>query len=170
MASRLVKKTSKYWQLISKTGFKVNANIRPFSIPGYRLPTILKKRRYGATAKQVEHNLVSVNFLGHTIWVHRHIYHQLRRVERDIRTFEKKHKKRKYYPKVIETWCWRLVRGGRTLSNHSFGTAIDIDPAQNWMGTNNCNIPHYVITAFTNHRFRWGGNYRGRLDNMHFEG
>lgn len=63
----------------------------------------------------------------------------------------------------------RKVRGSRTKwSNHAYGAAIDINAAENAMGTAG-NMPQAVIDAFCRQRAMWGGWYRGRKDPMHFE-
>lgn len=69
----------------------------------------------------------------------------------------------------------RFVRGSTTLlSNHSFGSAFDINYAWNKLGV----IPTLVgqrgsvrelVTAANRHGFYWGGHYATRKDGMHFE-
>jgi peptidoglycan hydrolase-like protein with peptidoglycan-binding domain len=80
---------------------------------------------------------------------------------------------------LIETWSGsyypRLVRGSSSsLSNHSFGTAFDINVA--WNGLNI--IPPIVgkkgsvralVPLANQHGFYWGGHFNSRLDGMHFE-
>lgn len=64
----------------------------------------------------------------------------------------------------------RYVRGSTTKwSNHAYGAAIDINAEQNGFGTGHGNMPQPVIDAFKRQGFRWGGDYRGRTDPMHFE-
>lgn len=69
----------------------------------------------------------------------------------------------------------RMVRGSATkLSNHSWGTAFDINAPQNWLGTKPAKIGQKgsllklvpIANAFG---FFWGGHYQSRLDGMHFE-
>jgi peptidoglycan hydrolase-like protein with peptidoglycan-binding domain len=68
----------------------------------------------------------------------------------------------------------RKIRGGSTLSNHAYGTAIDINA--NWnglgrtpagLGATGC-LRKLVPIA---HKFGiyWGGNFASRPDGMHFE-
>jgi hypothetical protein len=69
----------------------------------------------------------------------------------------------------------RPIRGSKTtLSNHASGTAIDLNSARHPLG---------AVNTFTNAQesairkqlkvyegaIRWGGDYRGRKDEMHFE-
>lgn len=68
------------------------------------------------------------------------------------------------------TYNPRKVRGSRTKwSNHAFGAAIDIDAEHNGFGTGHGRMPQFVIDAFKRQGARWGGDYHGRTDPMHFE-
>ncbi len=72
-----------------------------------------------------------------------------------------------YYP--------RFIRGNRTrLSNHSYGTAFDINVRSNGLGK----IPpakgkpgsvRELVPIANDFGFFWGGHYRNRKDGMHFE-
>lgn len=63
----------------------------------------------------------------------------------------------------------RKIRGSDTKwSNHAYGAAIDINAEQNGMFTEG-NIPPVMIAAFKSEGARWGGDYHGRKDPMHFE-
>jgi len=72
--------------------------------------------------------------------------------------------------------CWgfanRAIRGSNRPSNHSWGLAIDLDAPSNPM-TNNPSARHtigsYASGLAAEHGFRWGGDYVGRKDYMHFE-
>lgn len=64
----------------------------------------------------------------------------------------------------------RYVRGSTTKwSNHAYGAAIDINAEQNGFGTGHGNMPQPVIDAFKRQGARWGGDYKGRTDPMHYE-
>jgi hypothetical protein len=64
----------------------------------------------------------------------------------------------------------RKVRGSDTKwSNHAFGAAIDINAEENGFNTGHGTMPQPVINAFKRQGARWGGDYRGRTDPMHFE-
>lgn len=70
----------------------------------------------------------------------------------------------------------RPIRGSRTTSNHASGTAIDLDAALHPLGTQpSANFGKEQLTAIRrivnacNGVVRWGGDYHGRKDGMHFE-
>lgn len=64
---------------------------------------------------------------------------------------------------------YRLIRGSSALSNHSFGIAIDIAPSGNALGVTKGKMPPFAVKAFKDVGARWGGDYKGRKDWMHFE-
>jgi hypothetical protein len=69
----------------------------------------------------------------------------------------------------------RLVRGSDTvLSNHSWGTAVDLNAPENWLGRQPAKIGQKgclleLVPIFNKYGFFWGGHYKRRLDGMHFE-
>lgn len=64
----------------------------------------------------------------------------------------------------------RYIRGSTTKwSNHAYGAAIDLNAEDNGFGKGRGTIPQPVIDAFKRQGARWGGDYRGRTDPMHFE-
>lgn len=71
--------------------------------------------------------------------------------------------------KCAGTYNPRKVRGSATKwSNHAFGAAIDLNAEENGFNAKST-IPLPVIAAFKKQGARWGGDYRGRKDPMHFE-
>ncbi len=80
---------------------------------------------------------------------------------------------------------YRTVTGGKSLSKHAYGFAIDINPVQNPYikgnivlppnvvydthkpGTLTCNSP--VVKTFINLGWTWGGNWESLKDYQHFE-
>lgn len=89
---------------------------------------------------------------------------------------------------VLDDWgvAYRLVRGSATdLSNHASGTAVDVNATRHPLGKTG--TWHYrirfgarrrwagvVVNAFLKRpvfggAIRWGRNYHGRRDEMHFE-
>ena len=61
----------------------------------------------------------------------------------------------------------RFIAGTTTLSNHAFGLAFDIDPAQNARGTVG-QMDRGVVAVFEKWGFTWGGTW-SYTDPMHFE-
>jgi hypothetical protein len=81
--------------------------------------------------------------------------------------------------KHVRTWNGsfvpRFIRGSRSrLSNHSWGTAFDLNVQWNSLGSQGAlkgqvgSVRELALTA-CEHGFYWGGWYRTRLDLMHFE-
>ena len=66
----------------------------------------------------------------------------------------------------------RGTEGSGTISNHGSGTAIDINAEKHPLGAVDT-IPTYkkaaVIAKATSLGLRWGGEYKNRKDEMHFE-
>lgn len=72
------------------------------------------------------------------------------------------------------SWVPRLVRGGTTLSNHCFGSALDVNTTWNRLGA----VPalrgekgsvRELVQIANKHGFWWGGHFASRADGMHFE-
>jgi len=75
----------------------------------------------------------------------------------------------------LDDWgyAFRQTRGSdRILSNHASGTAIDLNAIKHPLGKSNTfnkdqrNIINLLITKYG---LAWGGNYKKRKDDMHFE-
>jgi hypothetical protein len=70
-------------------------------------------------------------------------------------------------------YAFRMTRGSdKVLSNHSSGTAVDLNALKHLLGKSNtfnkeqCNIITLLITKYG---LAWGGHYKKRKDEMHFE-
>ena len=76
---------------------------------------------------------------------------------------------------ALDDWgyCFRNVRGTTDkLSNHSSGTAIDLNATKHPLGKIGTFPPEKVpmIRALAKkYGLKWGGDYKGRADEMHFE-
>lgn len=72
----------------------------------------------------------------------------------------------------LKTWdgCFniRKIRGGNLPSLHSWGLAIDVNAFENGLGQQSKLSPEFV-KCFTDAGFDWGGNFKSRLDPMHFQ-
>lgn len=81
------------------------------------------------------------------------------------------------YPGGLDDWAYayRPVRGySSSLSNHSSGTAIDLNATDHPLGVDGTfSAPEERAIgrrlAMYDGAIRWGGAYRGRKDEMHFE-
>jgi hypothetical protein len=70
-------------------------------------------------------------------------------------------------------YCYRMVRGTTDkLSNHSSGSAIDVNAAKHPLGKigtfESSKVPMIQALA-RKYGLRWGGDYINRKDEMHFE-
>lgn len=79
---------------------------------------------------------------------------------------------------ALDDWGYaeRPIRGGAELSNHASGTAIDLNATRWPLGASpsvNLSAEQIAtvrrIVAVTGGVVRWGGDYSGRKDPMHFE-
>lgn len=75
----------------------------------------------------------------------------------------------------LDDWgyAYRPVRGQTTgLSNHASGTAIDLNATKHPLGKENTFTGVQVIRLrelVKKYGLRWGGSYKSRKDEMHFE-
>jgi hypothetical protein len=79
---------------------------------------------------------------------------------------------------IIVGGCWgwfvKEIEGGSSISNHASGTAIDYNAPKHPMGVyNTYSTPAKnkiaEILNYLEGTVRWGGNYSGRPDDMHWE-
>lgn len=76
---------------------------------------------------------------------------------------------------TLDDWgyAYRPVRGQTTgLSNHASGTAIDINASKHPLAKAHTFTPVQEVTLqalVKKYGLRWGGNYKERKDDMHFE-
>jgi len=70
-------------------------------------------------------------------------------------------------------YCYRMIRGSTDkLSNHSSGTALDLNATQHPLGKagtfDAAKVPMIQALA-KKYGLKWGGDYVNRKDEMHFE-
>ena len=76
---------------------------------------------------------------------------------------------------ALDDWgyAFRMVRGSEdSLSNHSSGTAIDLNAASHRLGavgTFEAGKVPMIRALAKKYGLRWGGDYQNRKDEMHFE-
>jgi hypothetical protein len=113
-------------------------------------------------------NIVAIEFLGRTMFVHRAARAHFLRLER---LFEARAPE--YASAValgeLDDWSYenRNVRGDESKSNHAFGIAIDVNSLTNPLGTTG-DMPEVVVRQWEAEGGDWGGDW-GRPDPMHFE-
>lgn len=66
------------------------------------------------------------------------------------------------------SYVFRAMRGGKSLSMHSYGCALDFDPARNGLGNKTPAMDRRVIEEFEREGWEWGGHW-SRPDGMHFQ-
>ena len=75
----------------------------------------------------------------------------------------------------LDDWgfAFRMTRGSdKVLSNHSSGTAVDLNALKHPLGKSNTFTKHQTNTIqllIVKYGLSWGGNYKRRKDEMHFE-
>jgi replication initiation and membrane attachment protein DnaB len=75
----------------------------------------------------------------------------------------------------LDDWgfAFRMTRGSeKILSNHSSGTAIDLNAIKHPLGKSNTfnkDQRNTINLLITKYGLTWGGNYKRRKDDMHFE-
>ena len=76
---------------------------------------------------------------------------------------------------ALDDWgyCFRMVRGTTDkLSNHSSGTAIDLNASKHPLskvGTFPVEKVPMIRALAKKYGLKWGGDYKSRADEMHFE-
>lgn len=73
-----------------------------------------------------------------------------------------------YNPISSGGYNYRNIRGGNQLSQHAFGTAIDLNSLTNPRGQSATDIPQAAELA-KKWGLEWGGNWQSNPDPMHFE-
>ena len=112
--------------------------------------------------------LVQYNFFGNIIPIHELVVPYLDNIQKEIKA-----QKINYNFSDVTSFNIRQKRGGGGTSLHSWGIAIDINPATNPQKRTydppQYDIPGKVIEIFKNNGFFWGGDWPGERDPMHFE-
>ena len=106
---------------------------------------------------------------GRQVKVHRAALPAFRQVRQNL--IEQAAQGRIYQVHAVGSFNPRTVSGEYQISRHAFGTAIDINPAQNPYRRNGpliTNMPTWYVNAWKSAGFCWGGDWRGEKDAMHF--
>jgi hypothetical protein len=130
----------------------------------------------GRNNEQVQRFMVNINFMGANLRVNKLIAPYLTEAEARIKA-----RGIDFHCKQEQCSCqnWRPIRGGEVLSNHSWGVAVDLNSIDNpWQpnlkgnnhgGKMKNSIPPEVVEIMKDVGFRWGGEWDGPADPMHFE-
>ena len=119
-------------------------------------------------ARFEKRNIVEIDFLGRTMFVHRAASRHFLRL---ARLFEARAPE--YAAAValgeLDDWSYenRAVRGEENKSNHAFGLAVDVNALANPLGTVG-DMPEEVVRQWEAEGGEWGGDW-SRPDPMHFE-
>lgn len=176
--------------LLSSFGFNKSTAIeKPSDQPAKTYNFQSKERNYsdkinqdwlmqhvGRNNEQVQSKLVPINFMGANLRVCKYIAPYLAEAEARIKA-----KGIDFHCKQEQCSCqnWRPIRGGTSLSNHSWGVAVDLNSIDNpWQpdlkgnqhgGKMKNAMPPEVVEIMKDVGFRWGGDWNGPADPMHFE-
>ncbi len=143
--------------------------------PGRIRYELFFKKMYGYSSSEVSKNLVSVKWVDGTSVDFSSINgasDSLVKVAADLISLGDQYMK--YLHNIGGTFNWRVIAGTTRLSNHSFGTAIDISTKYShywkWQAdlTYHNSIPIEIVEIFEKHGFIWGGKWY-HYDTMHFE-
>ena len=75
-----------------------------------------------------------------------------------------------YNPTSSGGFNYRPIRGNpNKLSQHAFGTAIDVSAEENPLGGGKSNLPANTAELARKWGLEWGGTWKNRPDPMHFE-
>ena len=146
--------------------------------------------KFGRTEEKVKKQLVNVNILGKSYPVHKKAKDAFEKVAAAISSSPDSNVKNyKITEEASGTFNWRCqmtlkkiepspkppeCKGGRAMSIHSWGLAIDINPKRNPFEKRKegkaCtkDIPDEVIKIFKDNGFEWGGEFSS-CDTMHFQ-
>lgn len=154
--------------------------------------TLVQNFLYQAyTQKQIEPQIITIEFLDWKVRVHKKIKEPLLNIDKKIRELALKNSEVDKFlklPTVITGYNWREVRDNENRSSHSWGISIDIVPKKYgskqiyWKWTQDFYHdgwitypikkrwmpPEEVISIFESEGFIWGGKW-DIWDNMHFE-
>jgi len=134
-----------------------------------RISNAARYLKYGLTQKAVAKRLVWVNLFGHRVALHQAVAGRYAAWEADVRAWERVHGLKAWQPRVVQTFCWRLMRGSKSRSLHSWALGPDFDPATNGQGSHKTDIPDYVRVLARHNGIMPGYDFKSSPDPMHFE-
>ena len=108
---------------------------------------------------------------GHVLRVHERMLPALELVASNLAAEQAKGNYYAIRPQHTYGFAPRTVAGKYSLSNHAFGTAIDINSTTNPYSASNTlitDMPAWFVKAWTDAGFCWGGDWVNIKDPMHF--
>lgn len=163
---------------------KGNINEKLLTDAGRIRNELFFKKMYGATREAVVKNLVNVvwcpKLVNQTLQFSKinNAHLALKAISDEL---DKHPEWKKYLSGIGGTFNWRLIKGTKRLSNHSFGITIDLNTSYShyWQWACGCtdenanpkyknSIPQGIVDIFETHGFIWGGKWK-HFDTMHFE-
>lgn len=148
----------------------------PGADPGRFRPTPVFRAVYGGTPAEVERGLVTVDFVGKKIRVHRRARPAFEAVSAKLAALVAADASlASWFEGMGGTYNFRPIAGTDRLSAHSFGVAIDLATARSHYWRNDGAklvwknlVPQSIVDAFESSGFVWGGRWY-HYDTMHFE-
>lgn len=132
-------------------------------------------KMYGGNSSEVQSNLVNVKWVDGSVIRFTNVNkasENLEKVVEELKQLPQEYDK--YLKNIGGTFVWRNIAGTNRLSNHSFGSAIDINTKYSdyWQWSKNLEyknrIPMEIVNIFEKYGFIWGGKWY-HYDTMHFE-
>lgn len=132
-------------------------------------------KMYGNNSSEVDQNLESITWVDGSEIVFSTVNgasEKLKLVIAELNELPSEYQK--YLKNIGGTFVWRNIAGTDRLSNHSFGTALDINTKYSdyWKWNKNLRytnrIPIEIVEIFEKYGFIWGGKWY-HYDTMHFE-
>lgn len=121
------------------------------------------------------HRLAAPNFLGAFLAIWLHARTEIKKIHGYDLTSGKYDNltaewlKDRHLTNYNGTYNYRPIRGSKALSTHAYGIAIDLDASGNPLGATATTFPAWFIKCWTDQGFLWGGDYKGRKDNQHWQ-
>lgn len=131
---------------------------------------------YGKNESEVRLALVKQRIAGHEVLIHHRAAGALERVAHRLQPLLSENPRwRKYFEPMGGTFNYRNIAGTVRPSAHSWGIALDLNPALGDYHLDGASgapwknrVPAMLVNAFEAEGFIWGGRWR-HFDTMHFE-
>lgn len=149
--------------------------------PGRVRSYALLRHLYGGSKAEVQARLQTVVLFGQSLTLSPAAAKAFMRVGQRLEAAVRENPQLRSYILPLGGFFWRCIAGEERLSPHSFGIAVDLNPAKGpywrWTGAAQrksqgprarASYPHEIVDAFEAEGFIWGGKWH-EYDLMHFE-